>query len=442
MGAFENILRTIDEEDVLYIYLLFVDIKGHFHSIQTNSSNAYRIFSYGYDINISNIEGFEDVGVVNLYPDFDTFVIHPWRPQQGKCSSIICNINPINNREFNFDSRLIAIESLKNCINKELFFTIIPSIQFYMFHTDEDGNPLTVTHDKSDEYDFGPWDLGVNLRRDITITLQDCDIMFTSCTTKRDCGLQEINLNGADLKRICDDINFSKEVCKTIAKRHGVHASFMPKPTNGVKGSRMQIKFMCQNDEETNIFYEETDKNKISSIGYSFIAGILKYIREISIITNPLINSYKKLASDKVPRCIAWTGDSSNDSVILQVVHTYIENDIMIQINSIDVACNPYLTLSLLIEAGIEGIIDKLTPPQEVNSNLFNKTDTELQKLSIKSLPMSMGEALDLFKKSKFAKKILGDAIYYHVINIKEKEWTEYRRSVSEWEVNQYLLEY
>lgn len=441
-GKFEKIFEIINNDDVAFVYLLFLDIKGHFHSIQVPSNEAYRVFSYGLIINISDIEGFEGEGMVSLSPDLDTFVIQPWHPQQGKCACVICQINTLKNEVLNLDSRIIAEHIMKKCISKELFFEIIPSIQFYMFHTDENGMPLTITHDKSDEYAYGSADLGTNLRRDIALTLEDCGIMFSSFSTKKDEGLQEINLHGKPIKTICDNINFCKSVCQIIGKRHGLYASFIPKPINSLQGSKMQLKFICQNDEEKNVFYDENDKNKISFLGYSFIAGILKYIREIAIITNPLTISYKRLASTQVPNCVAWSSDSLNNSVILQIAPSYIESDVMIQVNSVDMSCNPYLALSLLLEAGLEGIINKLIPPQEVTINLFDKTDDELEKLGIIRLPLSMGESIDLFKKSAFAKKILGEDIFNQIIVNKEKEWAEYRKVVSEWEIKKYIYEY
>lgn len=440
MEQFEKILKIIEEEDIEFIYLLFVDIKGHFRSIQTPSNLIYQTLNYGFVANTSDLKDFNGNQYITLFPDINTFTILPWRPQQGKCASLICQVNTVNN--IPIDSRKVVNQIYKKCINKELFFDIVPSIQFFAFHTDEDGTPTTFTHSNAQECDFSPSDLAVNLRRDIVLTLMDCDIMFSSCSSKKDYGLQEITLQGGDLKLICDNITFAKSVCGIIAKRHGLYACFLPKPKNNIKGSCMPLKFKCLNDEEKNIFYDENSSNKLSSLCYNFIAGILKYIREICIITNPLINSYKRLASNQMPNIVAWTSSCLDSNLVLQIAPAFIDNDIMIQINSVDVSSNIYLALPLLIEAGVEGIEKKLVAPDEFNIEMLNNTDDELEKSGILRLPSTMTDALSLFKNSEFAKRVLGEDIFYQIIEIKEKECNEYKKYVSAWEINNYIHEY
>ena len=391
---------------------------------------------------MSDMEDFKGYGFINLLPDIGTLTILPWRPQQGKCATMICQIKTLNSENSTLDPRNVVEQTMKKCINKGLFFDIVPSIQFYVFHTDDNGMPSTLTHSQAKDFSFGPDDLGVNLRRDITLTLADCDIMFSSCSARSDKGLQEIQLQGANLMPICDSITFTKSACGILAKRHGLYACFMPKPTNNVKGSYMRLKFKCENDEEINIFYDENDPNKLSTLAYSFIAGILKYIREITLITNPLINSYKKLASNQNSNFVAWTSDCINNNSILQIAPSFIENDVMLQINSIDMSSNVYLALSLLIEAGLEGIENNLAVPKEFNIQLLNRTDEELEKLGIVRLPSTMIEALTLFKKSEFAKRVLGEDIFLQFIEMKEKEYNEYKKYVSEWEIHKYINEY
>lgn len=442
MESLERILKIIEEQDVEFIYLLFVDIKGYFRSIQTPARLIYQTVNYGFIVNMSNIEYFKEEGFINLLPDIGTFTILPWRPQQGKCASMICQMRTLNDKNLILDTRNVLEQTMKKCINKGMFFDIVPSIQFYAFHTDDNGLPTTITHNQATEFDFGSDDFGVNLRRDITFTLEECDIMFSSCLAKSDSGLQEINLEGADLKTVCDSINFTKSVCQVIAKRHGLYACFIPKPTNDVRGSCMRLKFKCENDEERNIFYDENDPNKLSTLAYCFIAGILNRIREITLITNPLINSYKRLASNQKSNFVAWTSNCINTNSILQIVPSYIESDVMIQINSVDMSSNVYLALSLLIEAGLEGIENNLTVPKEFNMELLNRTGVELENLGIGHLPLSMVEALYLFKKSEFAKRILGENIFSQIIKIKENEYDEFKKYVSEWEIQKYIQEF
>ena len=442
MKSFENIFKSIDEDDIEYIYLLFFDIKGLIHTVQTFSKDAYRILSYGLSLNISDIEGFDTMKIINLIPIPATFTILPWRPQQGKCASMICQILPLQKQSPNLDSRNISARTMEKCISHGLFFEITPGIEFYTFHTDDAGLPTTLTYDKSNEYDFGPADTGLNLKRDITLTLSECEISATHFFTKKDPGLHEIVLQQNDFKTICDTISITKSICKIIGGRHGFHVSFLPKPTNNASGSNMPLQFICLNDDENNILYNEHDKNKLSDIGYNFIAGILKHIREISLITNPLITSYKKLASSRIGSYVGWTSDSTNLNTVIQIIPSFIENDVMIQISNVDVSCNSHLALSLLLEAGLDGITNNLLPPQEMEASSFNKSDTDLSLQNITRLPLSMEEAIYEFKKSTFAQRVLGNDIFQKYIEIKEREYKEYAETVSEWELNKYMGDY
>lgn len=204
----------------------------------------------------------------------------------------------------------------------------------------------------------------------------------------------------------------------------------------------MPLQFICLNDDENNILYNEHDKNKLSDIGYNFIAGILKHIREISLITNPLITSYKKLASSRIGSYVGWTSDSTNLNTVIQIIPSFIENDVMIQISNVDVSCNSHLALSLLLEAGLDGITNNLLPPQEMEASSFNKSDTDLSLQNITRLPLSMEEAIYEFKKSTFAQRVLGNDIFQKYIEIKEREYKEYAETVSEWELNKYMGDY
>ena len=425
MKSFENIFKSIDEDDIEYIYLLFFDIKGLIHTVQTFSK-----------------EGFDTMKIINLIPIPATFTILPWRPQQGKCASMICQILPLQKQSPNLDSRNISARTMEKCISHGLFFEITPGIEFYTFHTDDAGLPTTLTYDKSNEYDFGPADTGLNLKRDITLTLSECEISATHFFTKKDPGLHEIVLHQKDLQTICDTISITKSICKIIGGRHGFHVSFLPKPTNNASGSNMPLQFICLNDDENNILYNEHDKNKLSDIGYNFIAGILKHIREISLITNPLITSYKKLASSRIGSYVGWTSDSTNLNTVIQIIPSFIENDVMIQISNVDVSCNSHLALSLLLEAGLDGITNNLLPPQEMEASSFNKSDTDLSLQNITRLPLSMEEAIYEFKKSTFAQRVLGNDIFQKYIEIKEREYKEYAETVSEWELNKYMGDY
>lgn len=244
MNKMEELINRIKEEDIEFVYLLFVDIKGNFRSVQTQVNQIERTISYGFIVNVSNIENYEEEGLINLYPDIDTFTILPWRPQHGRCAAMICQMKKIEGTEIMLDSRNVAEHTMRRCNDSEIIFEIVPSIQFYLFHLDEDEMPTTITHNRAREYEYGRADLGLNVRRDITLTLSDCDILFSSCSAKNDKGLQEINLIGDRLKPICDIVEFTKSACQIIARRHGLYASFIPKPTNDVKGSFMRLQFL------------------------------------------------------------------------------------------------------------------------------------------------------------------------------------------------------
>ena len=389
----------------------------------------------------SSINGFVRVEESDMYlrPDLDTFVIFPWRPQQGKVARLICDVYMPDGTPFEGDPRYI----LKKAINKAeamgYTMNVGPECEFFLFEVDNDGNPTLKTNDKGSYFDLGPIDLGENARRDMTLALEDMGFEIETSHHEVAAGQNEIDFKYADALVTADNVTTFKYVVKSIAQRHGLYATFMPKPLHGVNGSGMHVNISLIKDGK-NAFYNEEDQLGLSSVAYNFIAGVLKHIKEICPITNPLVNSYKRLVPDyEAPVYIAWS--AKNRSPLIRVPSARGEGT-RIEFRSPDPSSNPYLVLACLLLAGLEGIKDNLEPPKCIDRNIFNLSREERKRENIENLPESLHEAIAYMQKSDLVKEALGKNTFEYYIKAKEVEWDNYRTQVHQWEINSYLSKY
>ena len=375
-----------------------------------------------------------------LYPDLDTFTIFPWRPQQGKVARIICDIYCADKTPFTGDSRYILKRQIEEAKNLGYTFNVGPECKFFLFHQDENGQPTTLSHEKAGYFDLGPVDLGENARRDMVLTLEDMGYEIEASHHEVAPAQHEIDFKYTDALHTADNIETFKLVVKSIAKRHGLHASFMPKPVYGVPGSGMHINMSLQKDGE-NIFQDASDPNGLSKEAYYFIGGIMKHIKGMAAITNPLVNSYKRLVPGfEAPVYIAWS--TTNRSPLIRIPATADGEGTRIELRSPDSAANPYLTLAICLSAGLQGIREKIDPPASINANIFALTAKERKELHIDQLPGTLLEAVEELEKDTFIQDVLGEHIAGKYIDAKRKEWHEYRSQVSEWEIQEYLYKY
>ena len=437
----EDILAMVEENGVKFIRLQFTDILGTLKNVAITDRQLEKALNNQCMFDGSSINGFVRVEESDMYlrPDLDTFVIFPWRPQQGKVARLICDVYMPDGTPFEGDPRYI----LKKAINKAeamgYTMNVGPECEFFLFEVDNDGNPTLKTNDKGSYFDLGPIDLGENARRDMTLALEDMGFEIETSHHEVAAGQNEIDFKYADALVTADNVTTFKYVVKSIAQRHGLYATFMPKPLHGVNGSGMHVNISLIKDGK-NAFFNEEDQLGLSSVAYNFIAGVLKHIKEICPITNPLVNSYKRLVPDyEAPVYIAWS--AKNRSPLIRVPSAR-EEGTRIELRSPDPSSNPYLVLACLLLAGLEGIKYNLEPPKCIDKNIFDLNREERKRENIESLPESLHEAVAYMQKSDLVKEALGKNTFEYYIRAKEVEWDNYRTQVHQWEITSYLSKY
>ena len=437
----EDILAMVEENGVKFIRLQFTDILGTLKNVAITDRQLEKALNNQCMFDGSSINGFVRVEESDMYlrPDLDTFVIFPWRPQQGKVARLICDVYMPDGTPFEGDPRYILKKATNKAEAMGYTMNVGPECEFFLFEVDNDGNPTLKTNDKGSYFDLGPIDLGENARRDMTLALEDMGFEIETSHHEVAAGQNEIDFKYADALVTADNVTTFKYVVKSIAQRHGLYATFMPKPLHGVNGSGMHVNISLIKDGK-NAFYNEEDQLGLSSVAYNFIAGVLKHIKEICPITNPLVNSYKRLVPDyEAPVYIAWS--AKNRSPLIRVPSARGEGT-RIEFRSPDPSSNPYLVLACLLLAGLEGIKDNLEPPKCIDRNIFNLSREERKRENIENLPESLHEAIAYMQKSDLVKEALGKNTFEYYIKAKEVEWDNYRTQVHQWEINSYLSKY
>ena len=434
----QDIIRMVKEEDVEFIRLQFTDMFGTLKNVAVTSSQLEKALNNECMFDGSSIEGFVrmEESDMYLYPDLDTFVIFPWRPQQGKVARIICDIYRTDRTPFLGDTRYILKKMIAKAADMGYRFDVGPECEFFLFHTDENGQPTTITHEKAGYFDLGPVDLGENARRDMVLTLEDMGYEIEASHHEVAPAQHEIDFKYDEALVTADHIMTFKLAVKTIAKRHGLFASFMPKPRDGVNGSGMHVNMSLSRDGK-NIFEEPADPLGLSKEAYYFIGGIMKHIKGMALITNPLVNSYKRLVPGfEAPIYIAWS--ATNRSPLIRIPASRGAGT-RIELRSPDPSANPYLALAVCLAAGLDGIASRIMPPEPVTENVFTMRLKEKEKLGIASLPEDLGEAIREFEQDAFIKEILGEHISGKYLKAKKAEWADYRTQVTQWETEKYL---
>ena len=442
MGRYtkEDIFRIVEEEDVAFVRLKFCDVFGQPKNIAITVQELERALKGEVMIDGTPLKGFTCDGESDLYlyPDIDTFDIYPWRPQSGKVARMLCDLYTPDRKPFAADSRAILKRVLAEANQMGYRFRIDPEMEFFLFGCGDDGQPIPETDEKAGYLDLAPSDWGENVRRDIILNLEQMDFHITASHHEIAPAQHEIDFTAADAGRAADMVMTFKLAAKTIAKKHGLYATFMPKPLEGINGSGMHFSIRAETREGKNLFYDPSDKYGLSSDAYRFIAGILSHMEGITLITNPLINSYKRLIRGyDAPVNLTWSASSANRSALIRIPSPRGEAT-AIELRSPDGACNPYLAFALCIAAGLDGIEKGLEPPAELQGNMSE----ELQDQHFSMLPDTMGKAIEAFAKDPFVKEVLGEGIYQTFLCEKKKEWKAFRSFVTQWEMKAYLGKY
>ena len=407
MGRYtkEDIFRIAQEENVEFIRLQFIDMFGVLKNVAVTVSLLEKALNNRISFDGSAIEGF--VGVeesdLYLYPDLDTFAIFPWRPQQGRVARFLCDIYYPDGRPFEGDSRRILKNVLQRGRDEGCAFLIGPECEFFLYHLDDSGRPTTLTHEEAGYFDVAPADLGENARRDMIMTMEEMGYQVDASHHEYAPGQHEIDLHYSEALYAADMITTFRLAARTVAKRHGLCATFMPKPKSGVHGSGMHINISVVKDG-VNLFENAEDPNLAS--GY------------------------------EAPQYIAWS--SRNRSMLIRIPATRGFNT-RIELRSPDSAANPYLALAMCLEAGMDGIRRRIDPPAAVEENMASMKEEERRERGIQRLPMTLAEAVSCLKEDALMKEVLGEHICGKLIAQKEEEWKTYQMQVSEWEIEQYL---
>ena len=434
----EDIIRMVEEEDVGFIRLQFTDMFGTMKNVAITTSQLEKALNNQCMFDGSSIEGFARIEDSDMYlcPDLNTFEIFPWRPQQGKVARLICDVTKADGTAFESDPRYVLKKVVAEAKEMGYVFDVGPECEFFLFHTNDDGLPTTISHEKATYFDLSPLDLGENARRDMVLTLEDMGFEIEESHHEVAPAQHEIDFKYDDALSTADNIMTFKMVVKTIAKRHGLHATFMPKPKQEVSGSGMHTN-MSLSREGVNIFADPEDKNGLSKEAYYFIGGLMKHIKAITFITNPLVNSYKRLVPGyEAPVYIAW---SAKNRTPLIRIPTIRGNAAKIELRSPDSSANPYLALAVCLAAGLEGIREKIMPPEPIDRNLFEMGDEERAAAGIEALPGSLLEAIRAFEEDDFIKGVLGEDLSEKYVKAKTKEYADYRRQITDWEISRYL---
>ena len=434
----QDILRLVQEEDVEFIRLQFTDMFGTLKNVAITSSQLEKALDNKCMFDGSCIEGFArfEESDMYLHPDLGTLAVFPWRPQQGKVARLICDIYRPDGTPFEGDSRYILKKVIREAEKMGYQFDVGPECEFFLYHTDDNGQPTTMTHEKAGYFDLGPVDLGENARRDMVLTLEDMGFEIESSHHEVAPAQHEIDFRYDEALTTADNIMTFKLAVKTIAKRHGLHASFMPKPQNGINGSGMHTNMSLSKDGK-NIFNDPTDPVGLSKEAYYFIGGLMKHIKAICAITNPLVNSYKRLVPGfEAPAYIVWSGKSRNPLIRIPVErgeHTRVE------LRCPDPSANPYLVLAVCLAAGLDGMKNQIMPPEAVDKNIFAMTEEQRAAEGIAALPKNLLEAIQELEKDELIKSVLGSYACERYTMAKKQEWEQYCRHVSNWELEQYL---
>ncbi|PKR78702.1 type I glutamate--ammonia ligase [Halalkalibacillus sediminis] len=438
----KDIYKRLEEENVRFIRLQFTDLLGTIKNVEIPLSQLDKALDNKMTFDGSSIEGFVRIEESDmlLHPDLDTFVVFPWTSDKGKVARFICDIyNPDGSPfkgcpRYNLKRNLEEMEKLGFTA-----FNIGTEPEFFLFKLNEAGDPTMELNDKGGYFDLAPTDLGENCRRDIVLELEEMGFEIEASHHEVAPGQHEIDFKYSDAVKHADDIQTFKLVVKTIARKHGLHATFMPKPLFGVNGSGMHAN-MSLFDKKGNAFYDPKGEQELSKVAYQFTAGIIKHAVNFTAVTNPTVNSYKRLVPGyEAPCYVAWSGQNRSPLVRVPAARGMSTR---IEARSVDPSANPYMALSVLLAAGLDGVRNKMEAPEPVDRNIYVMNKKEREENGVQDLPATLYDALVKLNEDEVIKEALGEHLLEHFLESKEIEWDMFRTQVHPWEREQYLSSY
>lgn len=440
----ESVLQALSENNVTFLRLQFTDILGIVKNIELPASQFQKAVDGQIMFDGSSIEGFTRIeeSDMMLEPDFSTFLIYPAfseaESQRGKVARIICDVKLPDGTPFEGDPRRVLRRQIDRAraMGYELFAG--PEPEFFLFER-EDGVASTQVNDTAGYFDLAPLDKGEPIRREITNKLVEMGFEIEAAHHEVAPGQHEIDFKYEDALKTADNIATFKFVVKRVALEYGWLASFVPKPVAGINGSGMHV-HLSLFQGKTNVFFDPNAELQLSETARYFIGGLLKHAASMVAITNPLVNSYKRLVPGyEAPINVAWS--TSNRSALVRIPASRGLGT-RAELRMPDPACNPYLALAVMLAAGLDGIENKITPPEAIKRNIYHMTVREKRKHKIGELPRDLKEAVDLLETDEVLKEALGEHVLEHFVAAKRSEWKEYSAAVHQWELDNYLVTY
>ncbi|PIE58830.1 MAG: type I glutamate--ammonia ligase [Desulfobulbus propionicus] len=439
----DEIMKIVEEKNLHFFRLQFVDIFGFMKNVAIPRSQIEKALDGKMMFDGSSIDGFVRINESDMYlkPDFDSFTVLPWRDREGSnAARIICDIYKSDGTPFEGCPRNNLKRVLAETRKMGYTMNVGTECEFFLFDQDEEGFATTDTQDVAGYFDVDPQDAGINCRRKIIETLEEMGFEIEASHHEVAEGQHEINFKYADALAAADNTITYKWVVRSIASEFGLHATFMPKPIFGINGSGMHTNLSLFHLDGTNAFYDENGPLQLSATAYKFIAGISKNAKRFVAVTNPLVNSYKRLvAGYEAPVYVAWS--ASNRSALIRIPASRGLGT-RTEVRCPDPSCNPYLAFAMMLACGLDGIKNNLEAPCSVDQDIFEMTPAEKEAASIESLPVNLHEAIQELKASTIAQEALGDHIFTKYIEGKEKEWDAFRTAVTDWELRTYLENY
>ncbi|MFC2289186.1 type I glutamate--ammonia ligase [Treponema lecithinolyticum] len=437
----QKIIQLAKEQNIRFIRLQFTDILGSLKNVAITVSQLEKALNNQCMFDGSSIEGFVRIEESDMYlrPDITSYVPFPWRAAPEGVARMVCDVYNVDGKPFEGCPRRVLRRVLDEAQQMGYTFNVGPECEFFLFCTDDKGKPTLTTFDDAGYFDMGPVDPGEDVRRDIVLNLEQMGFEIEAAHHECAPGQHEIDFKYGGALETADRVMTFKLAVKTIAHKHGLHATFMPKPVFGIAGSGMHVNLsITQNG--SNIFCDEKDVNGLSKQAYAFIAGITAHIKGMTAVLNPLVNSYKRLVpGQEAPVHIAWS--AKNRSPLIRIP-TARGKSTRIELRSPDPSANPYLALAVILAAGLEGIKKGLVPPEPVNGNIYEMSERERKRRKVESLPSSLEEAIAELEKDRFILDVLGSHVSEKYIEAKKLEWAEYKMRVSQWETDHYLMKY
>ncbi len=436
----DNIIKLLKDDKVSFVNLQFTDILGTLKEVTIPVSKIEDSLRYGTWFDGSSIEGFARIHESDLYlkPDISTYAIIPWLSNgEERTARFICDIFKPDGNPFEADPRYVLKRALQELRTLGYQYNLGPEVEFFLFTKDSNGpRPL----DTRGYFDLAG-EFAQQIMRDIVKNLEFFNIDVEATHHEVATGQFEVDFRYGDALTTADRVLTLRSTVKAIAQRYNLIASFMPKPILGINGSGMHVhQSLYDINNNKNAFFDESDKYNLSKIAYAFIAGQLKYIKEISAVLCPTVNSYKRLvAGYEAPVYISWA--RINRSALIRIPKWFEDKkeSARIELRCPDPSANPYLAFSLMLTSGLEGVKSQMITPEPVEEDLYHFDDVKLKEFNIETLPTSLFEAIQFFKQSDLCKRTFGDILFRRYVRIKEREWNEFKIQVTEWEVDQYL---